>query len=393
MSERKRFRSVCFTLNNYTQEEIQHIRLSSDGGNFKYIVFQQERGAAGTPHLQGYAQRAQPTEFNTWKRLLGARCHLEQSRGTPAQNREYCTKDIDRIPGTVIYEKGEIPVQGERNDLTAIFEAAKDQSISVRDLVDTNGAAFIRYHKGILSVRSIFSEHRTVKTKVFWFYGSTGLGKSFECARLAPNAFYKDMSSHWWCGYDPNEHDDVVFEDYRCDFAKFHVMLRLLDFTKLSVQTKGGNVNFRAKRIFISTPRSPLETWAGRVEEELQQLLRRIEVVVEFTPSPFTDNGRVIANKVFHKGSPADLVVNDVGAGDQPLGVAEPPAEEVVVEDAPGRRTRRRVIADDDAAEAFAADEPPAPSQQFIARRLRQEAYFDNFLNELAELSDDDFNF
>jgi hypothetical protein len=387
MTERKRFRSVCFTLNNYTALELQCIYNEASGGAFKYIVLQQERGAVGTPHIQGYAQRAQPTEFNTWKRLLGARCHLEQSRGTPAQNREYCTKDADRIPGTVIYEKGEIPVQGERNDLSEVFEAAKDQSMSIRDLVDTNGAAFIRYHKGILSVRSIFSDHRTAKTKVFWFYGATGLGKSYECARLAPNAFYKDMSSHWWCGYDPNEHDDVVFEDYRCDFAKFHVMLRLLDFTKLSIQTKGGNVNFRAKRIFISTPRSPLETWVGRSEEDLQQLLRRIEVVVEFTPSPFTDNGRVIANKIFHKGSPADLVINDSGSGDQQLGIAQPAPEEVDVEVAGVRRTRRRVVADDDNI-VIAADEPPAPSQQ-----RTHDVAFDDFLANIENLIDEDFNF
>ena len=377
-------------MNNFTPEEVQHIYHEADSGAFKYIVFQQERGAAGTPHLQGYAQRAQPTEFNTWKRLLGARCHFEQSRGTPAQNRVYCTKDADRIRGTVIYEKGEVPIQGERNDLSEVFEAAKDQSISIRDLVDTNGAAFIRYHKGILSVRSIFSEHRSIKTKVFWFYGATGLGKSYECARLAPDAFYKDMSSFWWCGYDPNEHDDVVFEDYRCDFAKFHVMLRLLDFTKLSVQTKGGNVNFRAKRIFISTPRSPHETWIGRSEEDLQQLLRRIEVVVEFTPSPFTDNGRVIANKIFHKGSPLDLIVNDSSTGDQQPGVANTIAQEVVVDIAEERRTRRRVIADDDAPSAIAADEPPVLSQQPITR---QELILSEFLHELDEIDIDDYNF
>jgi len=348
MSERKRFRSVCFTLNNYTPAEVQHIKDGS-ATNFKYVVFQEERGANGTPHLQGYAQRAQPTEFNTWKRMLGARCHLEQSRGTPAQNREYCTKDTDRIPGTLLFEKGDIPVQGERNDLTAIFEAAKDPSVSVRDLVDTNGAAFIRYSKGILAVRSIFSDERRSKTKVFWFYGATGLGKSHEANRLAPNAFWK-QNSPWWCGYDPNEHEDVVIDDYRCDFCKFAQLLRLFDFTKLTVEIKGGNVNFRAKRIFVSTPKSPVDTWAGRSEEDIQQLLRRIEVLVEFTPSPFSDAGRIVANKVFHKGHPDDLVAIGYGPGDEQPRVTDPPPsqEAVNADDASVRRTRPRVEAADE---------------------------------------------
>jgi hypothetical protein len=37
-----------------------------------------------------------------------------------------------------------------------------------------------------------------------------------------------------------------------------------------------------AKRIFISTPKSPEDTWEGRTEEDLQQLLRRIETIIHF---------------------------------------------------------------------------------------------------------------
>jgi hypothetical protein len=367
---RQRHRSVAWTLNNYTAAELQHIIAGADAGSFKYIVFQQERGAAGTPHLQGYAQRAGPTELSTWKVLLSSRVHIEGAHSSPAKNREYCTKDADRIPGTLIYEKGEIPVPGERNDLSAIVAAAKDTSLSMRDIVELDGVGFLRHFKGLAAVRALYSEQRKEKTKVYWFYGSTGLGKSHLIHELAPGAFWKQNSS-WWCGYEPEVHRDVAIDDYRTRFCEFEQLLKLFDRYPLTVEIKGGNLNFAAKRIFISTPKSPNDTWSLRADEDIQQLLRRIDVIVEFTSSPLRrPDGGVVANRIFHKGSVADLTVDVVAQQHDDVDERDvEPQVEFDATDAAGRRNGRpRVTVDDDRRVAIAADEPPAPSQQHYTR-------------------------
>ena len=55
----KQFRSAGpMTLNNYTEEEIEHLRRVTGikDSKIKYIVWVQEVGENGTPHLQIYAQ-------------------------------------------------------------------------------------------------------------------------------------------------------------------------------------------------------------------------------------------------------------------------------------------------------------------------------------------------
>ena len=276
-------RSICFTLNNYTAEELAFINLNVQNGSFKYIVFQQERGANGTAHLQGYAQRPNPTTLAGWKAVLSVRVHIEASRGTAQQNREYCTKDTDRIPGTLIVEKGEIPAPGARDGLNALVEAAKDPSVPLSQLIDDHGVDYLRYHKGISAIRSALAPPRDFKTQIFWFYGSTGSGKTRAMHEIAPGAYWK-QNSPWWCGYDPCTHSDVCIDEYRGDFSKFTFLLSLFDRYPLQVQCKGGNINFRARRIFITSPRDPKTTWESRNDEDLQQLYRRIECIVEFLP-------------------------------------------------------------------------------------------------------------
>lgn len=96
---------ICFTLNNYTEEEcsglVNRLNLLSD--HISYAVIGKERGAAGTPHLQGFVHlktsflKSRDGNVTRWKSLfLGlARAHLESAYGTDQQSKDYCTKERD----------------------------------------------------------------------------------------------------------------------------------------------------------------------------------------------------------------------------------------------------------------------------------------------------------
>lgn len=84
-----RYRSYCFTLNNYTVEDVKSIQKL----NCKYC-FQEEKGENKTPHLQGVLYFKNPRSFNSIKKML-PRAHIEKTINFHASVR-YCSKEDTR---------------------------------------------------------------------------------------------------------------------------------------------------------------------------------------------------------------------------------------------------------------------------------------------------------
>ena len=282
-----RNRSVCYTLNNPTEEELVHLRslITISANQIRYHVFQLETApTTGTLHVQGYLASKDAKVFSTWKRILGDRAHFIGAAGDAQANKAYCTKDSDRVPGTLPYEAGEIPVPGKRNDVLDFAKACRDPTRTLVDVFDQYPCEFLRFPRAMSIIRSVIAPQRDFKTLGFWFYGSTGCGKSHTIRELAPNAYWKSADNKWWDGYDPIVHVDVVIDDFRASMCTFAQLLRLIDQYPFSVESKGGSVVFRPRRVFISTPRPPTETWTTVPEEDIRQIVRRLETIVEFCP-------------------------------------------------------------------------------------------------------------
>jgi hypothetical protein len=119
-------RAYCFTLNNYTDLEytaIQEIEC-------RYLCVGREVGESGTPHLQGYIYFDNPRSFNSVKKLLGTRTHIEIAKGSSLQASNYCKKDGNFL------EKGEIPQQGQRSDIQTVRDAI-NAGQGMRQIVET----------------------------------------------------------------------------------------------------------------------------------------------------------------------------------------------------------------------------------------------------------------
>jgi len=96
----------CFTLNNYTKQDIKDILEVLSSNSYNKYVFQEEIGESKTPHLQGYigfAKKVRP--FNIFKQK---RIHWEKTRNIKSSIK-YCMKDDDRIIGTDIYSNIKFP--------------------------------------------------------------------------------------------------------------------------------------------------------------------------------------------------------------------------------------------------------------------------------------------
>ena len=142
----RRAKHWTWTLNNPTDDEEQRLADAFDAGSIIYHVYGRETGENGTPHLQGYTIFEAAIGFTTVKNRLGtARLHIEVSKGSPAQNRAYCTKDGD------FEEHGQPPPDnsGRRTDLESFFEWSDRQAGILGRPVTTPEAA--REHPVIIT--------------------------------------------------------------------------------------------------------------------------------------------------------------------------------------------------------------------------------------------------
>lgn len=82
----------CFTLNNYTDEDI---KIVSDSLNLLgHYIYGFEVGAEGTPHLQGYIELFKSNRITGLKKVKGlAKAHFEKCKGSQKENLAYCRKE------------------------------------------------------------------------------------------------------------------------------------------------------------------------------------------------------------------------------------------------------------------------------------------------------------
>lgn len=70
----------------------------------RFVVWQREKGAEGTEHLQGYIELHAPIRLSAMVEWLRG-AHFEPRRGTRDQARDYCMKEDSRLAGP--WERGD----------------------------------------------------------------------------------------------------------------------------------------------------------------------------------------------------------------------------------------------------------------------------------------------
>lgn len=156
MAQKCRSRGWCFTINNYTDDDILEILYMHD--NAVYTVFGFEVGEKGTPHIQGYTYFKNPIRFSTIKGLL-TRANLREARGSADKNYDYCTKDND------FYEFGDRPEQGHRSDFDDLKEDIFTEKLSIREIAMKHTNTYMRYSGAVeklTNMRATISDKCTV---------------------------------------------------------------------------------------------------------------------------------------------------------------------------------------------------------------------------------------
>lgn len=159
-------RKWCFTINNYTDEDIKQVSNLTEQCD-KYIYGFEGKDA--TPHVQGYIIFGNAKRFRTLRKAL-PRAHWEVAKGTPDQNYRYCAKEGNFLtnmepPGT--------PDTGAtgttRQDLLELVRAQYEN------------VEWKPWQEEVIDIADTCTSTRTI----YWIYESTGnVGKSFVAKYL-----------------------------------------------------------------------------------------------------------------------------------------------------------------------------------------------------------------
>jgi len=263
-----RSRAWCFTMNNYTDEDITNVKALDS----TYLIIGKETGESGTPHLQGYVELPHGKTLTALKKRL-PKFHLEGRKGTPAQASDYCKKDGD------FEEQGTISNQGQRNDIQKVVKAVQDGK-TFEEILDT---ATSYQSLQIAKVAFPYKEpKRNWMPKVYWYWGPPGTGKSHAAFNKFPDlrCHIQNPKMKWFDGYD--RHDVVIFDDLRPHHIDYATLLHIFDRYPYTVETKGGTRQFVPKHIFVTSPDPPEFFFRNSVNENHLQMTRRFHEVREF---------------------------------------------------------------------------------------------------------------
>lgn len=267
MSNNTSARRWCFTVNNYESfhEEIL-VNLP-----FVYLVYGREKGASGTPHLQGFVTFKSTKRLSALKKLLPS-AHWEITKGTSKQAADYCKKEDPDF-----FESGHVPTQGKRNDLTSAIETLRESNLQT--VAEDHPEVFVKYGRGLRDLAlTIQKPYNHTTTRGLWVWGPPGTGKSHAARDAYPDAFLKSQSK-WWDGYAMQS--SVILDDLDTP-ALGHYLKIWADKYACTGETKGGTVALQHHYFVVTSNYSPDDLWK---EDDMmaKAITRRFRIVHKTT--------------------------------------------------------------------------------------------------------------
>lgn len=243
-------RCWCFTMYNYDIMKLQEM-IENNQDKYKYCVFQQERcPKTRKKHVQGYIVFNRGKRLGEVKKFLNDNTvHLETARGTPDENRKYCTKTESRRKNTDYIEYGNIKMcgQGRRNDIEGVRDLILEENYSKKEILGEAPGILAKYPKFVdycLEVANEPTEKTREAPEVIYIHGKPGVGKTKKAVEMTEDKNYYELvddEKAWFCGY---KYEKVVLIDDFTGKLPRNKILKLLDRYPFSkrFEIKGGHV-------------------------------------------------------------------------------------------------------------------------------------------------------
>jgi len=232
----------------------------------KFCIWQKEKcPKTGKLHLQVYIEFGKQIRFIKLQEILPVGTHIEMRKGTREDAIKYCSKQDTRVEGP--WEEGTREnKQGERNDLNEL------KGKKIEEVIETNYGAFIKFHKGIEKALLLSIKPRDFQTELYILWGAAGTGKTRYVFDNEKDIYMKPEGM-WFDGYIGQE--VALFDDFNPEDISITLLLKLADRYPMMVPIKGGFVQWRPKRLYITSNIFWVK-WYDYNEPLLKALKRRI---------------------------------------------------------------------------------------------------------------------
>jgi len=244
---------------------LDNLRALANHAKCEWACWQVEKApTTGQRHFQACAwMKARTFHKNMCDYLPGA--VLIPARGTPEENKVYCSKPESAEPGT-FEEHGTMPVvrgQGRRTDLERVAESIRTNGLE--KAIDKHPASYLRYHCGMKALDAHYQPSRIPAIRnvyVAAYWGDSGAGKSYSAEHYdtPDNTFRLPISTSglWFENYRGQR--TLILEDFRGGQVFYAQLLQLLDGYKIQIPFKGG-YSWAAWDSVIITSNLPPDQW------------------------------------------------------------------------------------------------------------------------------------
>lgn len=211
---KNKYRAYVFTIPNYDEEDIDLLqKLYDDKMPNTFVVGKEIAPTTGTPHLQGYIYFLNQHYPKSLLRYIH-KGFIDQARGSPQQNIEYCSKSGDMLFDVVM----ERQMRSKRNDVLGqkIVELCEKKTPS--EIMKEEPGLWLSYSAQILRTLNALSKEipptwdGLLCQKNVWIYGPPRTGKS-RWAHSQTNSYMHKLPNKWWNGYSLSV-DCVIYEDF-----------------------------------------------------------------------------------------------------------------------------------------------------------------------------------
>lgn len=263
-------RNYQLTINNIEKyEEIKEYVLGFEPNYFYSCIEENKRGSL---HMHIYIQYTKCTRLSA-RKACGA--HIEVCRGTPQQNRDYIDK-IKRAYNTnnIIDEMGAIRLGGIKSNLAISLMEKELGEVQINEFKTWKD---IKPYKQY-TAKDIYKP----KTKVFYLYGESGIGKSRAVSIMLGDEFVEQIkfANGYWIGVNPYlPAKNAWYDDFRDSEMPAKEFINLTDYNKQQMNPKfcHGFLN-QYEKIYITSIQSPYEIYRN-VPEAKKQWIRRMIII------------------------------------------------------------------------------------------------------------------
>lgn len=232
MSESKACGTWEFTLNNYTDEDLEiFTRWSKDCKGM--WISKEVAPETGTPHLQGRVIWSAAKRFAAVKKLHGE-CHWEPSK--QVKDHTYIFKK-----GSEVFIDIDNRKQGRRTDLEECCKQLETRPF--KEVMREYPTLHVRYGKGLRDHKALFEEEcgyekfdelrwplENLEATSLIAWGASGIGKTvWACAHFKNPLLVSSMDDLG--KFDSAEHDGIVFDDMDFTDLSRTTQIHLLDWT------------------------------------------------------------------------------------------------------------------------------------------------------------------